>query len=69
MPRSGQFSLALLLVEVALIAIVIGLVRQAIVSEYLWFFVPALAALGAAYGLFRYMLGASEPPDFPPPVH
>ena len=73
MPKPGQFSLACLLVEVSLIAAVIGLARGAFVS---WdhsplvagmMFFAALVLLGGAYGLLRGMMGASEPSDWPPP--
>lgn len=63
--RRGQFSLAMLLIEVALVAIVAGLVRQAIVCNAPVLLMPAVIVFGAAYGQFRLMIGA-EPPDFPP---
>jgi len=73
MPKPGQFSLACLLVEVSLIAMVIGLFRGAVevwghsplVAALMLF--AALVLLGGAYGLLRWMLGASEPSDWPPP--
>ena len=68
-----RFSLAMLLLEVGLIGVVIGLARQAVISLDSSGLAPvflfgSLLALGAAYGILRLMLGATEPPDFPPPV-
>ena len=73
MERPGQFSLAWLLVEVSLIAVTIGLARQAVLSWGESHLAPllllcALALFGAAFGLFRGMLGAHDPPDSPGPV-
>jgi hypothetical protein len=62
----GQFSFALLLVQVTLVAVVIGLVRQAFVSSLPFLLIPALLVLGAVYGIFRWMMGMEDPPDFPP---
>jgi len=68
-----RFSLAMLLVEVGLIGAVLGLAREGIRS---WDYSPVAPAcmvasflmLGAAYAVLRLMLGAKEPPDFPPHV-
>ena len=67
-----RFSLAMLFLEITLIGAVIGLTREGIRS---WdkpiapaCFVSALLMMGAAYAVLRVMLGASEPPDFPPAV-
>ena len=59
--KPGQFSLSLLLVETALIAAALGFGRQAVVSHSPAFLIPALLALGAAFGPFRLMVGAREP--------
>jgi hypothetical protein len=71
MLKRAQFSLTCLFVEVSLIAAVIGLSRAAIVSwgdspffAALMLFV-ALVLLGGASGLFRWMTGAGDPPDWP----
>ena len=69
----AQFSLAMLLVEVGLIGGVLDLARQAVIS---WdssglgplFLFASFLTLGAAFAILRLMLGATEPPDFPPPV-
>jgi hypothetical protein len=55
----------MLFVEIALVAVVAGLLRQAIISNAPAFLIPAALVFGAAYGLFRLMIGA-EPPDLPP---